>query len=92
MYATHHAATSSTPPLIGLANLTDPVSALVTFKTERGTDPTGPMNLHFKRTSNSPTLVPLVSAAAAGWAFGLLSILALKLGLCRRVGRKLFVH
>ena len=37
---THHAATTTQPPLIGLLNVTDPVQSLLQFRESRGYDPT----------------------------------------------------
>ncbi|KAI0950285.1 hypothetical protein AcV7_008801 [Taiwanofungus camphoratus] len=45
VYVTHHAATSGQPPMIGLLGLTDPMSAMVQFREERGDDPTPPVQV-----------------------------------------------
>ncbi|KAI0646935.1 acid protease [Trametes meyenii] len=55
-YVTHHAATDSQPPRIGLRGLTDPTAALAAFINDRGADPNGPAQVraHADR-SNSLT-------------------------------------
>ncbi|GBE82352.1 acid protease [Sparassis crispa] len=45
VYVTHHVATSSQPPTIGLFGLTDPVSALTLFQEARGNDTNGPVKV-----------------------------------------------
>lgn len=42
VYVTHHGATSTQPPLIGLLNTTDPTIAMAEFVQERGQDSAPP--------------------------------------------------
>ncbi|KAF8590451.1 acid protease [Ramaria rubella] len=80
VYATHHAATSSTPPFIGLANRTDSVTAMTDFQAERGHNSiihvgtrVPPSPLH------SGSMVPVLLSSLAGFVVGLMAILIFKL-------------
>ncbi|KAI0748003.1 acid protease [Daedaleopsis nitida] len=52
VYVTHHAATDTQPPAIGLHGLTDPAAALVAFTRDRGTDTSPPGDIRSRAPSS----------------------------------------
>ncbi|KAI0336409.1 acid protease [Cubamyces sp. BRFM 1775] len=72
VYVTHHAATDSQPPRIGLRGLTDPTIALAAFTDDRGADPGGPAQVraHADHTSTLTGGGICGVAAASGFVAG----------------------
>ncbi|KAH9901270.1 acid protease [Cubamyces lactineus] len=72
VYVTHHAATDSQPPRIGLRGLTDPTIALAAFTDDRGVDPGGPAQVraHADRTNTLTGGGICGVAAASGFVAG----------------------
>ncbi|PCH38253.1 acid protease [Wolfiporia cocos MD-104 SS10] len=74
VYVTHHAATSSQPPMIGLLGLTDATAAMAEFRENRGDDPAPPAQVHARarRTDHLTNADICGIAVASGFAFGVI--------------------
>ncbi|KAI0374768.1 acid protease [Pilatotrama ljubarskyi] len=67
VYVTHHAATDSQPPRIGLRGLTEPAVALAAFIEDRGADPGPPAQVRSSADhTNSLTSADICGVATAG--------------------------
>ncbi|KAI0361969.1 acid protease [Trametes cingulata] len=67
VYVTHHVATDSQPPKIGLRGLTDPAVALAAFIDDRGADPGSPAQVRSSADhTNSLTSADICGVATAG--------------------------
>ncbi|KAI0721650.1 acid protease [Cerioporus squamosus] len=88
VYVTHHAATDSKPPAIGLRGLTDSSAALAAFLKDRGADTSPPANVS-SHVSQSSTLTGgdiCGIATAGGFVAGVVLVVLLftVMRLCRR--------
>ncbi len=88
----HHLGNASSPPLIGLLNLTDPATALANFRMARGQDtvsmgpsPTQPAQT---MTAHGSTGGPAIIGISAGLSFLLGASLVVVMMLCLRKRRQ----
>ncbi|KAH8117268.1 acid protease [Phellopilus nigrolimitatus] len=86
----HHAATDSSPPLIGLLGTMNATQALERFRTSRGNDTTTPPLVHAEVFFNSASLPGpgLIFTAAATFAFFVGACLAIIFRIRRERNRK----
>ncbi|KAL7283299.1 hypothetical protein ACG7TL_002728 [Trametes sanguinea] len=78
VYVTHHAASDSQPPRIGLRGLTDPTVALAAFIADRGVDPGPPAQVRTRADhTNSLTGGDICGIATAGGFVAGVAILVL---------------
>jgi hypothetical protein len=95
VYVTHHGTNSTHPPLIGLLNLTNPSSAMLQFRLERGPDPLEislPSSAQIRNIiPMSPKATPKVIYAIAtlgGFLGGIIVTVLLRSRLKKRGGRR----